>query len=309
MTKIGIIGLGSFAKRRLLPALLEVPELQLAAVCSRDSAKAQAAVPYAKVYTERKALLSDPEVEAVIICTPNHLHEEDAIAAAEANKPTLCEKPLAPTSRAAKRILDAFRSPLLVGHYLRFKPSVLKAKELLQKGALGPLREIRAHYALPVPKENWRHKKAYGGGCMQDLGIHLIDLIHFISGEEIVSVKAEAIYEEVEESVTAVGRLANGALVTFECSFQQPLRSGFEVIGEKSRIISNNSLRQTIDPVETLCHIQEDDSLHFFPLKATNPYVDELHHFAEVIANKAPSIIPGIIGLQNQLVLERTLAG
>lgn len=149
----------------------------------------------------------------------------DAIACAACSKPTLCEKPLAPTVSGIVKMLEAFQKqsvPLFVGQSLRFKFCVQKAKQLLQSGRLGQLLSIRTHFSVPVPKENWRHQKAQGGGVLQDIGVHLIDLIRFISGEEIQSISATANHDyqntalEVDQTVAAICRLTDQTLASFE---------------------------------------------------------------------------------------------
>lgn len=313
---LGIIGCGSFIQRRILPALSEVDTIKLVCLQKRDVEEAKKIakkfnVPYA--VSSREDLLNNTEVEAVFIGTPNHMHAEDAIACAKALKPTLCEKPLAPTVEEIKRMLEAFRqssTPFFVGQSLRFKPSVQIAKQMLQKGTLGTLLHLRACFSIPLPDDNWRQKKEYGGGVLQDMGIHLIDLIRYISEQEVTSIYAatdpwwKPSSLQAEKTVNAICRLSCGGIATFDCSFEQPFHSGFEVIGSKSRLISSNSLRQTFDPIESLCHIQEDDSKLYYPLKASNVYIDELKHFAEAAVGNTNSIIPAEIGLQNQKIVE-----
>lgn len=307
---LGIIGCGSFIQRRILPALNEVKDFKIICLHNRNIEKAKQMgqslhVPY---YTaSREELLKNREVDAVYIASPHHLHEEDAIACALMQKPTLCEKPLAPTVDAVKKIIKAFEeneTPLFVGHSLRFKPSVQKAKAIVEEGKIGKLLSFRTYVTIPLSQDNWRHKKECGGGALQDLGVHLVDLIHFITGQKITSIFAYGNIKEVDETVLAICKLENGALAAFHCSFEQPLSSGFEIIGSQGRIISTDSLRQTYDPVETFCHIQENDTKIFPRLLASNIYVDELKHFADCLLNKTPSLIPANIALQNQIVIE-----
>ncbi|MDR3623988.1 MAG: Gfo/Idh/MocA family oxidoreductase [Chlamydiales bacterium] len=308
--KLGILGCGSFATRRILPAAQEAGIIKITCLQKRDLAAGRKIaetfhIPH--VVTSRDELLSHLDVEAVMICTPNHMHEEDALACAFHKMPTLCEKPLAPTSLAIKNMLQAFQNSytlFFVGHSLRFKPCVLQTKKLLQEHALGELLRIRVHFSIPVPKESWKYKKAFGGGVLQDIGVHLIDFIHFISDQEIISISAMANIEEVDQTVLASFRLSNGALASLECSFESPLDSGFEVVGSKSRLVSYASLRQTLDPVESFCHILEDGTKVYFPVQASNVYVEELKHFATSIIEKKSSIIPAEIALKNALIIE-----
>lgn len=308
--RLGILGFGSFARRRILPAARDLKEIQITCIQKRNVGEAQALakefnIPY--FVTSREELIHHREVDAIFICTPNHMHEEDACAIALSKKPTICEKPLAPSSKAIRHMLKTFQendTPFFVGHSLRFKPSVQQARAMIKKESLGKLLKIHVHLTLPLPKDNWRYKKEFSGGVLQDIGVHLVDLIHFLSEDSIVSVYAEGNHQEVDETVLALCKLGKGTLATLECSFEQPYRSGFEIVGEKSRLISLNSLRQTLDPIETLSQVFEDQSILYYPLKESNIYGEELKHFAEYIHKPEESWIPAEIALKNQVVIE-----
>jgi predicted dehydrogenase len=84
----------------------------------------------------------------------------------------------------------------------------------------------------------------------------------------------------------------------------QPYSTGFEIIGTKSRLVSTHSLRQSYDPVETLCHALKDETKIYLPVKAGNVYLDELKHYAETLRGAIPSIITAEEGLKNQRVIE-----
>lgn len=310
--RLGILGCGSFIQRRILPFLKEMQGIKCVAIQKRDlSAAKDIAERYeiAHACKERQELLNK-DLDLVFIATPNHMHEEDALASAAARKAVLCEKPLAPSVESIERMLRVFKEnslPFFVGHSLRFKPCVQIAKKMLKEGTLGELRHIHAFFSIPLAKESWRFKKSYGGGVLQDIGIHLIDLMQFITSQNIEGISALGNKEEVDTTVRAICRFKGQGTGYFESSFEEPLRSGFEVIGTKGRLISLNSLRQTFDPVETLCHVREDDSRLFFPLKASNIFVSELNHVAEVLKKKTASLIPAEISLHNQKVLEAAL--
>jgi len=315
--KIGILGAGSFVQRRILPIFHKVPSIQPVCIYNRSLEKAekianQFAVPYA--VSSKEELLSHPEVDAIFIATPNHCHEEDAIACAKAKKPTLCEKPLATTVEAIMRMQESFSQTatmLLVGQSLRFKPAIQKAKQLAAKGELGELLHIRVYFSLFVPKNNWRYNKRSGGGVLQDIGVHLIDLIRFTTGSEMATIYAIADIEDstqCDATVTAIGKLQCGADYTFECSMNEPLRSGFEIIGSKASLVSSNSLRQTYDPGETLYLVSEDDSVTYLPLRANDIYEAELAHFGDVLQQKEASLLDSKEGLANQMVIEAAYA-
>lgn len=317
--KIGILGCGSFVKRRMLPALATIDKINVVCIQKRKLSAAKdlaAAFNIPSAVSTRDELLLHPEVEAVLIATPNHLHEEDAIACAQHCKPTLCEKPLATSATSVRRMQQAFsqsQTPLYVGHSLRFKPCLQQAKNMLQTKKLGDLVSLHARFNIPIPKENWRHQTCYGGGALQEIGVHLIDFVRFVSGEEIVSVSAMAnasyIYgeKEADQQMFVTCRLTNGAMATIECSLMPPFYNGFEIIGSSSRLVSHYSLRQTQahEIGERFYRVAKDGSETSMQFPVNNIYADELIHFAESIAGATSStIISTNEALQNQKVID-----
>lgn len=308
--KLGILGCGRFGEKRILPAAKQIRGLTVAAIQRRNEKEGERiaqtwGIP--NYFADPEELLKCPEIEAVWIASPNHLHEPHALAAADAHKPALCEKPLAPTVESASRILKAFRQknvPLLVGQSMRFKWCVQKAKALLEEGLLGDLKHIRVHFSIPGPKSDWRYHPDCGGGVLQDIGVHLIDLIHFISSENILSVQAQGSRAaEVDTTVHALLALKS-ASASLSASFDYPFYSGFEVIGSRARLVSQHSLRQTYDPGETLALIASDESQYLFPLRAHNIYEEELKHFIDVVQQGAPPLVSPEEGLRNIAVIE-----
>jgi len=309
--KLGILGCGGFTIRRILPALREIDAIRIVCIQNRNQAKAEAIAHQFNIpraVSRREDLLSDPEVEAVHITSPNFLHEEDTLACAKAGLPTLCEKPLSTSLESVDRMIEAFERrsiPFFVGHQMRFKPAIQKAKELLRAGEFGTLLQLRAYYySRTIPAGNWRLDKGNGGGALQEIGIHLVDLVHFISGEEIAEVRALSSLSEIDRMVSVQGKLPCGALVSFECAYERPYYSGFEVIGTKSRLVSSESLRQTYDPVETLCLVRENGEAIYYPLQALDVYAEEYKHFAKAVIQQVYSPIEAKISHANQRVID-----
>lgn len=168
---------------------------------NRDAIRASG---FARVHSSAAALVADPAVNAVDICTPNALHAETALSAWKAGKAVYVEKPLAESLAAAERMADGWRkaatqSPAAaasqVAFTLRFWPAVARAKDLLEAGRIGRVLSFRARmvhggYLNPERPYSWRLDRGLaGGGALADLGVHMIDLVHFLLGE-ITDVKA-----------------------------------------------------------------------------------------------------------------------
>ncbi len=251
--KVGVIGAGSIAVRAHLPGLspadtyeasLALPShgnngcegTKLVALADCDKPKAQAAadlfkVP--KVYADWRELVNDPDIDVVTVATPNRYHAEMTIAAAKAGKHVLVEKPMATSVADADAMIEAAAKAgviLMVEQTERFNPAHEVAKELIAGGTIGRVTSVRTRSSHQGP-DNWSpgsewffNKELAGFGAMADLGIHKLDLIRWIIGDEIVDVAgfaATLIKEkcEVEDSAVAVMRFSKGALGVLEAAW------------------------------------------------------------------------------------------
>ncbi|MCX7014138.1 MAG: Gfo/Idh/MocA family oxidoreductase [Candidatus Sumerlaeota bacterium] len=314
--RLGILGCGSFMQRRILTAAPETPAVRVVNLQKRDAKQAAAVASQFGVprfSTTREELLADREVEAVFIGTPNALHEEDALACAAAGKHVLCEKPMALTPAAMERMIAAFVSRglrLNVGHCLRFKPAAVRARKMRQGGELGELRAVRGFYSFPLGNApQWRTDWAMGGGALRDLGVHIIDFMRFVSGQNIVSVSAMADSAfapeagRADRTLRALMRLESGAMAELSVSYDEPFLNGFEIVGVTSALIGWRSYRQSYEPGETLRHVQ-DESVAELRLPAANVYADELMHFARVLAGQETSSLEAAEALAAGRVIE-----
>ena len=245
--RVGVIGTG-FARRVQLPALRLVPGVTATAVASGSLERARAVaqefgVPNA--FGSGEALARSPEVDLVIVASTPDAHARHAIAALDAGKHVLCEKPMALNAREAEQMLAvAERSPGLarIDHELRYEPNRRRIRELIRDGAIGSvlhlefllkpyLRGDGRPQAFDAPW-SWWYDAARGGGILGAVGSHLIDLSRFWTGMEILEVGgrvATFVPERRDEGgllrpVTAddyascVLRLSSGAIATVTLS-------------------------------------------------------------------------------------------
>ncbi len=174
----GLLGTARI-NRMVIPPLRASAGNRLLAVASRDLARATG---YAKEWgIERahgayEALLADPEIDAVYIPLPNHLHAEWTIRAARAGKHVLCEKPLALTVAEVDAMGAAARESGVVlaeAFMYRHHPQTLKVKELVDAGAIGPVRFVRGTFSFPLTRpDDVRLRPEWGGGCLWDVGCY-----------------------------------------------------------------------------------------------------------------------------------------
>jgi len=235
----GILGTARI-NRKVIPPLRASSRNRLLAVASRDRARAQ---EYAKEWgIERahgsyEALLEDPEIDAVYIPLPNHLHVEWTVRAAQAGKHVLCEKPLALSLDEVERAFAAAREngvALAEAFMYRHHPQTSKVKELVAGGAVGTVRFVRGTFSFPLTRPgDVRLDPAMGGGALWDVGCYPVSFARFVLGAEPVEVFGHATLGETGIDETFAGQLVfpGGVLAQIDCGFRAPLRIGFEVAG------------------------------------------------------------------------------
>jgi predicted dehydrogenase len=178
---------------------------RLAAICGRDAAAVRAAADrlgWDAAETDWRALIAREDVQLVDVCTPGESHAEIAVAALEAGKHVLCEKPLANSVAEAEEMVRAARAArergqvAMVGFNYRRVPAIAYARQLIGEGRLGTLRHLRATYLQdwlvdPQFPLTWRLDRARAGsGALGDLGAHVVDLVQYLAGEPIAGVSA-----------------------------------------------------------------------------------------------------------------------
>ncbi len=221
--RLGVLGAGIIAKS-FMDAAADVPGLEVATICDIDETTARAladprGIPW---LTDYQAVLADDTIQAVYIALPHHLHEEATIAAAEAGKHILLEKPMANSLEEADRMLAAqkrARVKLMIGFTHRFHSELEAAKRLIDMGELGQLTlaiDVMTTGGL-LPAWFWQQSEA-GGGVLHVNGAHSFDRLRWLMGAEIVEVFAYSeTYDSrktVEDSAVVAMRFANGALGT-----------------------------------------------------------------------------------------------
>ncbi|MGD8726585.1 MAG: Gfo/Idh/MocA family oxidoreductase [Gemmatimonadales bacterium] len=186
VVRVGVIGTGAIAQVAHLVVLSKMDGVEICALCDTDVAKAQALgtrFGASAVYDDIVDLLRQAKPDAVVVCTPNHLHEVHTVTALSEGVPVLCERPLALTSAGVQRVMNAQESSgaqVMVGMNHRYRGDIEVVKAFLAGGELGALRSVRAYWHIFRPTgiaAGWRERPAEsGGGAMFDLGLPLVDL-------------------------------------------------------------------------------------------------------------------------------------
>ena len=221
--RIAIIGCGAIARRSHLPAFKQLEGVDVVAFASRSLSSAEAAASEygsGDVYDDWRKVI-DLDVDAIDICSPNVHHVDQAVAAAEAGKHVLVEKPMACTLDEANDMLEAANDSAIVmhiAHNLRYVPTLVAARDNVAR--LGQIVGVRAAFGHAGPRfwapdSTWFFDKALsGGGALIDLGVHAIDFVRFVTGLEATHVAAMLFGNEpVEDAAQLTMRYESGGAI------------------------------------------------------------------------------------------------
>jgi predicted dehydrogenase len=245
--RIGILGAARIAPLAMVKPARLVPEASIVAIAARNPARAHAfaskhAIP--RVHETYEALLADPDLDAVYVPLPNHLHYEWSIRALEAGKHVLCEKPMASNAREARQMAEvaAATGRLLVEafHY-RYHPLAARLKQIVASGELGTVRRLEAQLCLPllIPGHIQYHYDLAGGATM-DLGCYTVNLIRYLAEAEpeVRLARARLISSKVDRFMEAELAFSDGRTARLVCSILSLalLRSKARVVGDHGEL-------------------------------------------------------------------------
>jgi len=295
MIKVGLIGCGSIANAHA-EGWLAMQEQGRARVTAVSDVVAENAERMARrlgasaIYQHFEDLIHRADVDAVDICLPHHLHEPAIVAAANAGKHILCEKPLCLTLAEAASIARAVESngvTMMCAHNQLFDPAVQRGKQVLAEGVLGEVLMVRTtdcfRHPQPPEKWGWRADKAtMGGGCLIDTGYHPTYLLLYLSDSPPVEVCAMTGQYHVkaiqgEDSAQVMVRFANGSLGYILTSWAWDWPGGayqFQVIGSRAQVYGRGN-RLYLQP-----NGWQPASLE---LPARRNFVAEIEHFVECL--------------------------
>lgn len=246
--KVGVVGAGSIAKHRHLAEYAANENVEIVAICDINEERAKEMAKKfgaAQTFTDYKDLIKQ-DLDAVSVCTPNYLHAPVSIAALEAGKHVLCEKPMATSEQEADDMIaaaDKAGKLLMIGHNQRFVASHQKAQEWIASGELGKIYSFRTAFGHPGPegwsadgKDSWFFNKDEAFiGAMGDLGVHKTDLVRYILGEEMTEVAAmvETSAKEntdVDDNAVLVLKSESGIIGTLAASWSYVAEDNATVI-------------------------------------------------------------------------------
>jgi predicted dehydrogenase len=327
-----VIGAGGIADRRTIPGLLLDEGSELVAVMDKAPAVAEAVgkkygVP---AFSDEKEMLKAVECDAVYISTPVMCHYEQAMAALEAGRHVLLEKPVASTSEESEKLVEAFKKAgkqLSIGYMMKMHNLHGKAKELIAADGIGQVVNVRAQFCCWYPDipGAWRQIKALGGGgAMMDLGVHCIDLLQYISGQKITRLSglcSNLTFDyEIDDSASVLFQTEKGTHGYVDANFNvrdDVSDTKLEFYGTKGSIVCYGTVSQEeIGKTKVsitlkgqgydINHEKGEQEVYELTHVKESLYKKEVESFGDSILNGTPVQVPATDGAYVQKICEAT---
>jgi predicted dehydrogenase len=239
----GLIGAGWIATKAIAPAMHAASDAIVQAVASRDSARSRALNPLT-IHESYEALINDPLVDAVYISLPNHLHCQWSVAALNAGKHVLCEKPFAINSSEVELMVKAARENdrlLVEAVWSRWHPRMARLVDYVKAGNIGKLHSIESSFTFPANIDgNYRLSPAMGGGALFDVGVYPLHAIAALVGDsaKVEIQSCDVTVGETGIDLTSKWQMSIAGLITARglASFELPENQSLIVQGEKGSV-------------------------------------------------------------------------
>jgi predicted dehydrogenase len=313
--RFAILGFGLHAVRRLLPAFLKSEEAVLTGLWRRDQAAAAkncAEHNIAHCFPTREALCASPEVDVVFITSPDAMHRDDVLLALRHGKAVLCEKPLAMNTAEAQEMSEAAKAAgLLLGvaQNFRFNRSLEWMRQQVAAGRIGKPQLAHAQYTYPAdqaPRKWIADPSLACGGPVADVGVHCIDSLRYVLGEDVVSVSTLARRENASDKVEAVASLqlemTGGVYANVTASARAPYRTLVEITGSDGVLIAENGL--TVDRPVQLMLRRGGELIETTTVENNDGYTLMLDSFARAFRGTEVFPASGEDGVRNMRALD-----
>src|SRR5579884_478760 len=246
--RIGVLGAARIAPTALVRPARHNPDVEVAAVAARDRARGEAfaaehGIP--RVLPDYRALVEDPELDAVYVPLPNGLHGVWTKAALAAGKHVLCEKPFTANAEEAASVVAAWevdtKLVVMEAFHYRYHPLFTRVQELIEDGSVGTVRHIETRMCFPLPvRKDIRWQLSLAGGALMDAGCYSVHMLRHLAGAEpeVTGARAKLLEPGVDRLVQADYRFPDGTTGRTICSMLSShlLRVGFTVTGDSGRI-------------------------------------------------------------------------
>lgn len=313
--RFAILGFGHHAIRRLLPAFHRSEHTELTGMWRRDQAAAQkncAEFHIPHCFRSREELCASPDVDAVFITSPDAMHKDDLLLAVAHGKAVLCEKPLAMNAAEARQMADAAKAAGVLygsGQNKRYNHSLDWMREQIVAGRIGQPQLAHAQFcylALQTPRRWIADPTLATGGPIADVGVHCIDALRYVLGEEVRSISTVATKDDEATQVESIASLqmemTGGIFSNVTVSARSPYRTTIEVVGSTGVLVAEDGL--TVDYPVQVSHHRAGEVVETKTLDNNDSYVRMLDSFARALRGQETFRASGEDGVLNMQALD-----
>jgi predicted dehydrogenase len=316
----GVLSTARIGRTKVIPGIQRGERSEVVAIASRDAAAARRVAGELGIPTAHgsyEALLADPDVEALYLPLPNHLHKPWTIAAARAGKHVLCEKPLALTARDAEEMIEACDREgvrLMEAFMYRHHPSWVAARELVAAGRIGRLQAVQSWFSYyNDDPANIRNILEAGGGALYDIGCYCVNLSRMLFAAEPTGVQGSAVRDATGTDVLTAGILSfEEGIASFVCSTRAEDDQRVEIYGTEGRISIGIPFNIPPDLPTRIAIVSGGDppvapSVETMEFAPADPYTVEADLFAAAVLDDAPLPVAIDDSVANLRVMEAIL--
>jgi predicted dehydrogenase len=315
MVNFGIVGFGLHALKRLMPGFALSKKCRVTALSRRELRKAEESagqfqIPHAFASTED--LCQAPGVDAVLVTSPNSCHLRDVLIAIAHGKHVLCEKPMGMDASECRHMVEAARKAnvlLGIAQVFRFDESTTRMQERIAAGQIGQPIFARSEFSFPAgdhPRKWLNDRSVAGGGPLFDIGVHCVDTLRYVLGDEVIRVSARALTDhhsgDVEASAAMLLEFSRGTLGTVMVSFRAEYRTPLEIVGDKALLFAEDGLN--VDRPIQIELWRAGTIVETETVSNHLAYAKQVDEFAAAVEGKCKFSVPGEEGWQNQEILD-----
>ncbi len=294
----GVLSTAKIAVQKVIPAIQKSTLGTVSAIASRNQETAQAVareLSIPKAYGSYEEILSDPDIDAVYIPLPNHMHIEWTMAAIAAGKHVLCEKPIGLSKEETGKLIDFAKAypqiKVMEAFMYRFHPQWQRTKELIGAGRIGTVKTVHAFFSYyNIDPKNIRNQAEIGGGGLMDIGCYCISFPRFIFNEEPEAVVSLMDFDPVMQTdrlSSGMLRFSGGKSASFTCSTQLFPYQRLHIYGDKGQLVVEIPVNA---PPQQNCKITvstaDGNEEIYFP--AVDQYSLQADAFAQAILTDSP---------------------
>ena len=317
MIRMGILGAAKIAPKAVIDPVSRRDDCEIVCVAARDGAKARAyadehSIP--EIAETYEALIARPDIDLIYNALPPNRHADLSIAAMEAGKAVLCEKPFAMNAAEARAMADASvrtGRPLIEGFHYRHHPMFADVLAQVRSGAIGKLCAIRSEFSVAIkyrPGE-LRHEPALGGGALMDLGCYALHWARTVAGSEprVASARAKLSPKGVDITTTAKLEFDGGvtALVRTSMAERQRYKALLAIQGSEGTLVAVNPLHPSMGHSITL---RRGGTTRRYTVPGETTFDHQLAHVISVLKTNAPPLTGGADAVANMALIDAVYA-